>query len=75
MVASQFTKLASESSNKDKAIESNKKKPWQWALDIVVWTACVSALVWVLARTCGPQKYLSSDTYESYETTDSIQND
>ncbi len=70
---SQFTKLSPESSNKDKAIESKKKKPWQWALDIVVWTACVMALVWVLAGTCGPKRYLSSDPYDSYETTDTIQ--
>lgn len=30
----------------------NKKKLWQWALDIVVWVACVFALVWVINETC-----------------------
>ena len=27
---------------------SRKKKPWQWAVDAIVWVACVVALSWVL---------------------------
>lgn len=44
-----------------------KKKIWKWILDVVVWMACVYALVMVLLATRGPLEYLNAPSSESTE--------
>ena len=53
--------MASTDDNVNK--DGRKKKPWQWAVDALVWTICVVALVLVLLYAHDSLLSLAHDLY------------